>query len=182
MLYKKIKYLIAAIICAGFLNLPNLLSADIRVYLYPRAEKGDSTLLIQDIGGIDCDTAADQIKSIEIDGSLYSDGYLDKKEIISILKSKTDDSVFIYGNAVRIFTKSNLPETDTDNEVRIMPVNMGQKISLRIKKNRVTVEIPGTVVSVNEKNFVTVRLDRKSGSYKLVKCVLVGNGCAEVDI
>lgn len=182
MLHKKIKYLILTVICLNILNPSQSLFADIRLYLYPRIEKGDEVLSVQDIGGIDCDTASDQIKAIEIDSTLYSDGYLDKKEIMSLIKSKTDEPVIIYGNAVRIFPKGGYLAAQNDTDVKKITVSTGQRISLRIIKKGVTLEVPGTVISINDGKDVTVRLERKSGGSKLVKCVLAENGYAEVNL
>lgn len=182
MLHRKSKYLIPAMIFViMFFNPVSSLFADVKLYLYPKIDKGGDTLIMKDIASIDCDPSADGLKAIEIDSSLYRDGYLDKKEIMSILKANTDEIVLIYGNAVRIFSKSGNEEVNTD--IDNLQIKIGQRISLRVRNKGITLELPGIVISKeDEGRGITVRLDKKFGNSRLVKCELTEDGSAEVNL
>ena len=124
------------------------LFAEIKIFLFPRIEIEDDNIAIRDIAVIDGSSLSlDKIGKIEITKELYGDGYLDRKELGILLRKNIRDTVFIYGNAVRIFrrieAKDNEEEISDDGEI---VVKAGERVSLIIKKKGITVELLGTVV------------------------------------
>jgi hypothetical protein len=117
--------------------------AELNLYLYPRAESKNGVIAMSDIAKIETDleTAA-QIGSIGIDDSFFSDGYLDRKEIMDILKDTIAGRINIYGSGVRVV------KVDSDaapHDSRIV-VQKGKMVRFQVINAGIRVELMGTAI------------------------------------
>jgi hypothetical protein len=116
--------------------------ADAGLYLYPKVERGDGAITIADIAKIEADpeTSA-QIGGIAIEDKYFSDGYLDRKEIMDLLKGRVAGRISIYGGGVRITaTEPAVPE-----ESRIAVVK-GNTVRFQVVNSGIRVELTGTAM------------------------------------
>jgi hypothetical protein len=113
--------------------------ADINLFLYPRVNYADRLTLLN-IASIECDleTMA-KIMDMAIDETFISDGYLDRKEIIYILKDKVAGTVNIYGNGVRILKADQavVPQSLQSH------VKRGDRVRFNVVNSHIRVEVSG---------------------------------------
>jgi hypothetical protein len=118
-------------------------AAEAKLYLYPRVEGGQNGISISDIAKVDADAdTAARIGGIGIAGELYADGYLDRKEIIGIIKERVDGRINVYGSGVRI-VKRDLPAAS--DEPRII-VKKGSPVRFQVVNACIRVEQTGTAM------------------------------------
>ena len=64
------------------------LFADVKVFLYPRFETKADSVRIEEIAWVDGDAEqADKTRKLTISSSIFRDGFIDRRELTSILKS-----------------------------------------------------------------------------------------------
>lgn len=80
-----------------------LYSAGVTLLLYPSYTASGSDLRVNNIARINADSAtAEALGSIIISSEFYSDGFIDRQELMSMLSDNGFADCVIYGNAVRI--------------------------------------------------------------------------------
>lgn len=117
--------------------------AEVNLYLYPRVDRGKKALTLSAIGTIegDAETVA-RINSICIDDGLLSDGYLDQKEIMDLIRARVEGRINIYGSGVRV----SINETGAvPGETRIV-VHKGKTIRFQVVNSLIRVEQTGTAM------------------------------------
>ncbi|MBN1497525.1 MAG: flagella basal body P-ring formation protein FlgA [Spirochaetes bacterium] len=133
-------------LCAIFVTLlcGAAVAADVGLYLYPRAERGDRALAIADIANIEADAVTKAgVGSIVIDDALYADGYLDRSEIIGIIEEHAGGSIAVYGSGVRVVRAAADPETAGG---RRHVVKSGSPVRFQVVCSGVRVEQMGTAM------------------------------------
>lgn len=124
--------------------------AELRIYLFPGIEVETKEPLLGDIGKIEGDTPAlKKIREMKIAPELYADGYIDRRELRSLLRACTDDIIIIHGNAVRVTKKASVEEAVDQAEVpeeKVLSVKTGERVHLSVRKNGILVEMNGTAV------------------------------------
>jgi hypothetical protein len=113
--------------------------AEMNLYLYPRAECNKGAIVMSDIGKIETDIqSAERIKRIGIDSSFFTDGYLDRKEIMDILKDSVAGPIHIYGSGVRV-----VEAAVSDSRV---VVQKGAMVRFQVVNAGIRVELTGTAM------------------------------------
>ncbi len=164
--------------------------ADIRMYLFPRVEinlNNEDDLAIADIARIDGDnTDLTKICNIKVKSELYSDGYIDRKELSNLLSSNVNDLFFIYGNAIRVIDKDKFIEERAEFAYNFIEeeilVRRGERVSLVVIKRGISVELTGRVMKDGKKGEeITVRMKPLTGRRsRLVKGIVRSRGLVEV--
>ena len=117
--------------------------ASARIYLYPRVE-GKADLSIGDIATVE--GAADELETLAgltINEELFSDGYLDSREIDGILRT-TGIQCVIYGNAVRVVAASG----DVELQVEELPlIKRGDHVTVFASRGAIRIQVTGTALS-----------------------------------
>ncbi len=138
------------------------LFAEINVFLIPMIEKQDC-LTMRDIARIDCpSTTQERLYRIQINKGLYRDGFIDRREIYSLMKGYAND-VVIYGNAVKVGKKSPNGHIARSLEGEYS-VKSGSDVNVIVKKKGIRVEIRGTALEDGERGdeiMIMIRDSRK---------------------
>ncbi len=116
--------------------------AEVNLYLYPRVDRGRNALVLSDLGRIDGDAETAQIGSIEIADGLFADGYIDRKELLDLVKGHVEGRVNIYGSGVRV---SVVEAAAVPEEPRIV-VRRGKAVRFQVVNSHVRVEQAGTAL------------------------------------
>ena len=117
--------------------------AELNLYLYPRAESKNGVIVMSDIAKIETDQeTAGQIGSIAIDDTFFSDGYLDRKEIMDILKGIVSGRINIYGSGVRVVKADG---NAVLHDSRIV-VQKGKMVRFQVIHSGIRVELMGTAM------------------------------------
>jgi hypothetical protein len=117
--------------------------AELNLYLYPRVEYKKGAITVSDIANIETDIqSAGLIESIGIDESFFSDGYLDRKEIMDILKDSFAGPINIYGSGVRVVKAE---EDAAVRDSRIV-VQKGSIVRFQVVNSGIRVELKGTAM------------------------------------
>jgi hypothetical protein len=165
----------------------NTVYAEIKIFLHPRSVAA-SNLILGDIASIEADQLiSDNIKNITIEQSLYSDGYIDKKEIALLLKQYTNDNFSIYGNAVRVTNdlQDDLYNTADQYDPAVILLRKGDRVNIIIKRNGISLMLKGTAIDDGKINDeIAVKLDNKAGALHraTVKGRIKSKDRVEIDI
>ena len=117
--------------------------ADVNIYLYSRADAKPGGLVLSDVALIDGDAdAAELVRGIPVDDSLRSDGYLDRKEIIELVKSKVAGRITVYGGGVRVART----EGGGPSSTAAVAVKKGSAVRFQVVNSSVRVEVAGTAL------------------------------------
>ena len=118
-------------------------SAGVELYLLPRAERGEGTLMMSDIALVrgERDSAA-RIGAVIIDPRLHADGYLDRSDIAAALGEGGVENVRIHGAGVRVVTR----DAEGDAGLRAPAVRKGTAITFRAVRGNVFVETTGVAM------------------------------------
>jgi len=81
-----------------------------------------------------------------VDADLLSDGLLDRSELLSVLRTVTDENIIIYGSATRINDASKNPadKNGTRSDIR---VNRGDMVTVIVNNGGIIIETRGKVVN-----------------------------------
>jgi hypothetical protein len=157
-------------------------SAEIRLFLQPKVMTEGNNLLLSDIASIEGNCSnIEQIKNISIEREIFSDGYIDKKEITSLLKKYNEDNFIVYGNAVHVIT--NLQTDITSSEQNDLILKKGDRVEIILNNKGVSLILKGIVVNegrINEE--ITVRIENKLALTKVLKAKVIGKDLVEVNI
>jgi hypothetical protein len=131
--------------------LSTALFADVQIYLYSSAVKGEEALKLKDIAHLDgSDDECAALEDLEISDVLFNDTYIDRRELSLFLRRYTESRFLICGSSVKI-KREKKPEAP-----RI--VRSGEQVKIFVKRKNITIEIMG--VSVKDAGIgerVTVR-------------------------
>jgi hypothetical protein len=157
-------------------------NAEVRLFLKPKVTVDGKNLTLCDIASIEGNNSnLIQIKDIIIEPEIFSDGYIDKKEIITLLKKYTEDNCIVYGNAVRIVT-NELSDKNTSVKNDLM-LKRGDRVAVIVNNKAVSLILKGTAINDGRFNEeVTVKIDNKSTLSKLLKGKIIGKDIIEVNI
>jgi hypothetical protein len=156
--------------------------AEIKLYLQPKVTVEGNNLLLSDIASIESNNSnIEQIRNINIEHEIFSDGYIDKKEILSILKKYTEDNTIIFGNAVRVITNTLSDKSLADKNNLLL--KKGNKVEIIINNKGISLILKG--IAVDEGRFneeITVKIQNKFALTKLLKAKVIGKDLVEVNI
>lgn len=156
---------------------------DIRLFLFPKITTDNNDIFLKDVALVEGNnTDIEKIKNTKIKKEIYSDGYIDRKEILSVLKNNTDDNIFIIGNAVRVFNNAtNI--IYVENQPSEPVIKKGDNVNVIVKKNGISVILRGTAVSDGKiDDEVSVKLEKRSNYFKLVKGIIKSKDYVEVNL
>ncbi len=165
----------------------NAAYGEIKLFLRPKVIAVND-LLLSDIASVEAGQAnADNINKIIIESSAYSDGYIEKRELASLLKRYTDENIIIYGNAVKVFIDGQHSELIPDiqqNQINDFILRKGDRVDIVVKKNGISILLKGTAVNEGKINDeVSIKLEDKSGILsKLVKGKVKSRDLVEINI
>ncbi|TAL37049.1 MAG: hypothetical protein EPN93_06375 [Spirochaetes bacterium] len=119
--------------------------ADVNLYLLSRVEAKDA-LTLADVARVEtAGELADTLRALVLPARLSEDGYIDRTELSALVARATEESVFIYGNAVRVYARLPRPE-ERCAEIPEMVVQAGDGVSVVIYNRTITLEIPGSAL------------------------------------
>jgi flagellar basal body P-ring formation chaperone FlgA len=167
----KIKFIFIALI----LFLPLSIFGEVRLFLFPRVSQTNNVVKLGDITVLEGNIEViNIIKELIIDKSIYADGYIDRKEIYSLLDFYRND-ISIIGSSVRVKNSiKHITGTYLPGEIL-----KGESIRIIILKNNIRLEIKGRALSSGfEGEIIPVRvksgkrLNGKILSSKMVEIIL----------
>ncbi len=167
--------------------------AEIKAFLFQRVEidNNQNNLAVADIAKIVGNSAGIQkINDYIVDESVYEDGFIDKREILKLIKGITNDVVFIYGNAVSIIKNHNdvINKMDTaavcDLDESNFIVKRGDRINVIVKKNNINIELTGKALSDGRYgDEIKVRVNTFNGKQtRLIRAKVLNKEAIEVEI
>jgi hypothetical protein len=140
--------------------------AEINIYLYSRVS-ANRDLVLSDAALVEGDEeTAGIVRSIPVDDSLLSDGYLDRKEIMELVKSRAGGRINVYGTGVRVIRQEGEgPSTST-----AVLVKKGAPVRFQVVNSNVRIEMAGIALrDGNQGDLIPVKLaGRKSAAGKIV--------------
>ncbi|MBN1500947.1 MAG: flagella basal body P-ring formation protein FlgA [Spirochaetes bacterium] len=136
-----------------FLAVSDLCSADFKIFLYSQHKIKSDKLYLKDVASF----SRKDIMETEIPLAVYEDGFVDKREIMDLVKSVTDETFFIYGSAVRI-----LPDSQVNDVRNQFYVRRGDTVDILIKRKSISIEMIGKVlINARIGQKVNVEVDNK---------------------
>ncbi len=116
--------------------------ADISLYLYPRVNYS-AKLFFSHIGLIEgAPETVERVKGLQIDESFITGGYLQKSDIMKILKENIAEKINIYGSGVRIMKQ----EANAAAPLSRATVKKGDSVRFQVINSLVRIEIKGTAM------------------------------------
>jgi hypothetical protein len=116
--------------------------ADVSLYLYPRINYSAKVLFSQ-IGMIEGDPdSVERIKGLQIDENFITGGYLDKRDIMKILKENIEDKINIYGSGVRIIKQDMIHAAPAAR----ITVKKGDIVRFQVVNSLIRIEMQGTAM------------------------------------
>ncbi|HPV43762.1 MAG TPA: flagella basal body P-ring formation protein FlgA [Spirochaetota bacterium] len=116
--------------------------ADVSIYLFPRVDRGRSPLSVSDLGTIDGDAEAAAVRSLAVDDALYADGYIDRRELVELVRPHVDGRVNVYGSGVRV----SMAENGAVKEEPRIVVRKGSPVRFQVVNSIIRVEQSGTAL------------------------------------
>jgi len=121
--------------------------ADVVIYLKSQVTPNSATIKVKHLAIVDgSPETGKKIRDIVIDDTLLSDGLIDRAELLSVLRTVTDENVIIYGSATRVTTasKSLTGKIDQPGDIR---VNRGDMVTVILNNGGIIIETRGKVVN-----------------------------------
>ncbi len=135
---------------------------DIKIILHRSAVLSNAELFLNNIATIEGNSAELQaIKTLKVPAELYSDGYVDRKELFALLQQNSNNTFFIYGNSVRI-TENGAVNTVADKNGIL--IARGDSVKFFVKKNGISIEV--SAVALNDAGMedeIQVRIENVFG-------------------
>ena len=158
-------------------------SAELKLFLLPKITAGEKALTLGDIALVESDSLdAEGIKNLEIDSMMLSDGYVDKKEILTLIKNYTVKRAVIYGSAVHVINYTQDGE-NWSPEKNDFILNKGDRVQVIVNNGGVSLILKGT--AVNEAKFndiVDVKVEGSRSFSKILKGRVAARDIVEVNI
>lgn len=158
------KYRIFVIIAVVFLLNINATAA-LRIYLLPSAQEVKVMTLFSIARFDGLESEINQIANIQIDESVFNDGYIDRKELYKFIRSKTKNPFLIYGSSVKINKKNIL----NDNTNYVLLIKRNTLVNVTVKNNGIKVITKGISLS---KGYLNKKIKIKLDSGKLVSAIV----------
>jgi hypothetical protein len=157
-------------------------NAEVKLLLKPKAATDGKNLTLCDIALLEGNNSSiEQIKNINIEPEIFSDGYIDKKEILTFLKKYTQDNCIIYGDSVRIIF--NDLQNKNFSEQNDLFLKRGDRVEVIINNKGVSLILKG--IAANDGKFneeITVKINLKSTLSKVLKGKMISKEIVEVNI
>ncbi len=121
--------------------------ADVVIYLKSQVTPNSETIKVKHLAIVDgSPETGNKIREVVIEGTLLSDGLIDRAELLSVLRTVTDENVIIYGSATRVTdaSKKLSRKTDTQSDIR---VNRGDMVTVIVNNGGIIIETRGKVVN-----------------------------------
>ncbi|MFH0976337.1 MAG: flagella basal body P-ring formation protein FlgA [Spirochaetota bacterium] len=173
------KRIIQVLVSICFIS--SALNAEIKLYLKPAFTLVSDNTLLSDIAAIEGNySEIEKIKSVSIGTELYSDGYVDRKEILSLLKY-TEENISIYGNAVRVISS---PQTEKAiSSQNDFLVKKGDRVEIIVLNKGISLMLRGIVLNEGRMNEeILVRPDRSRSVSRQLKGKVKGKDRVEVKL
>ena len=165
---KKFSFIILII----FIFIPVALLAGIKLYLLPEVVS-KKNLFLSDIARFErLSEEAERAGGLLLDENLRHDGFIDKNEIITLLKNTGCDSFLVYGHSVKIIKQAVGRDKDIPVH-KIFAVKAGEEVILCIQKRSITLSLRATALADGaEGEIIPVKL--RSG--KKIMAMVKGTG------
>ena len=155
--------------------LPVMLTADIKVFLYPNAAHDSSAVKVSDIAFVEGGSSeSDRVRESFIDRKYYSDSIIDLRELKEALGGITSEPIIIYGSGVRL-----VPKEKEEKPPREIIVFKGDKVDVVVKRKGIILEFMGIAQKdAASGDRVTVELGKKG----YIKGILSAEKVVEIGI
>jgi hypothetical protein len=146
--------------------------ADVRLYLYPRCEFEGQSLKIENIAWVEGEQeSVELVKKIILSDKIWKDGYVDRREIDSILKNEQIGLYSVIGNSVRVIKAVGVrAEKEKLEKLADHSVKRGDQVTVLVSSRKITLKTHG---SVSKEAFpgdeVSVQLDKKRTVHGILK-------------
>lgn len=121
--------------------------ADVVIYLKSQVTPPGETIQVKHLAIVDgSPETGNKIRNVVIDGTLLSDGLIDRAELLAVLRGVTDENVIIYGSATRITAASKNPAGKVGSQSGIQ-VNRGDMVTVIVNNGGIIIETRGKVVN-----------------------------------
>ena len=141
------------------------LYGDVKIYLFPKINKIAGPVKLMDIARFEgLPVEFKKLGHIIIDRKIYSDGYIDRRELIKIIKERVDDTIFIYGNAVKISFSRDIIKGHNDYNFKNenYGVKSGDRVRLVVVNRGIRLVVSGTAMEDGSiGDTISVRLKNK---------------------
>ena len=164
--------------CILFLMMPLQAMAGVRMYLAPTVEMKKDMLRFNDIARFEGPPAViATLRELAVPEKLCRDGLVDRREIVELFASYTDEDIEVLGSAVRLVQKSadRIVKTKPFDEGDISVKN-GDRVTVVIRNGSITIRVQGTSLeSGRQGDRVMVRVNSQR-----IKGRLAGRSTVEV--
>jgi flagella basal body P-ring formation protein FlgA len=121
--------------------------ADVVIYLKSQVTPQSEIIKVKHLAIVDgSPDTGKKIRDMVIEDTLLSDGLIDRAELLSVLRSVTDENIIIYGSATRVTTASKNPSGKTNRRSDIR-VNRGDMVTVIVNNGGIVIETRGKVVN-----------------------------------
>lgn len=134
------------------------LAAEVSIYTVPRYRMQGDVLELRDVARIEVrDADRESVGSMVIDPCLYEDGFIDRRELLDLVKSGFSGTVYVHGGGVALSRDGAGTQREAADQ---MQVRKGDRIRYSVVRGRVKVEIGGVAMGDGlEGDEVQVRLN-----------------------
>lgn len=140
------KMLYKIIFFASILLTSSILFADINIYLYPIVHEHGNGIKLIDIARVESHgETSEEFENMSIDRSLYSDGIVDRKELLSVIRNLSKEMIFINGSGSRIVPQEQVMN-DYISFFDSRLIEKGNSISFELLKKGIKIEMQGTAL------------------------------------
>lgn len=115
---------------------------DVTIYLVPRVDRGTAPLTVSDLGTVDGDADTAAVRSLAVDDALFADGYIDRKELVGLVRPHVNGRLNVYGSGVKVGMAEN---GAVQEEPRIV-VRKGSPVRFQVVNSVIRVEQAGTAL------------------------------------
>jgi hypothetical protein len=130
-----------------------------RLYLVPNFRGEPGSLTVGDICRVEAKPGLyEKIASVKIPASIYEDGYVDRMEVKRLLNNEGNETLLIYGSAVRVRSAG----VRDPKHLREWLVRKGDEVFVRVTGAYIELELKGTALeSGNKGDVIPVRVRTK---------------------
>ena len=132
---------------------------------HPVIEPEQKIIRMGDIARIDANDAVTfSIKNIIVPARACADGLIDRAEVIKTLKKHTREMFLIFGTAVRI-QQARVSDVSNNDDGKVA-VKQGKTVRFIVRKNGITIEVPGKILKNSYVGDITPVKLKKYGTVK----------------
>jgi hypothetical protein len=119
-------------------------AVEVTIYPVPRFRMQGDLLELRDVARIEVkDADRESVGSMVIDARLYDDGYIDRRELLDLVKSGFGGTVSIHGGGVAVTRDAAAGQRAAAGTVQ---VRKGDRIRYAVVRGRVKIEIGGVAM------------------------------------